>query len=802
MAAPLKSSIISAFKAWVEFKAVDYETGFETGDSAQLRKLKLEGLYEDLKNEVRAHEAIITNVKNVLLGWSDLLRKMGGEERIVGNDDYNEFNGVHHVENTLDQFERNARILREYTQKVGLQLRIIKHEAEKERQQEELRFATAMSASGSQPAPGGQGKSRSLHSLYQLPTLQIRRFGGNRREWLDFEESFKCAVDNSVASEIEKLTLLRSLLEGEARDLISGFRLETRSYVEAMKLLKEYYGDDQAHVRDLHIKLANLKTCQTLKDTKNFAFELERLARELCNAKENIEGPAIYLALEKKLNKNFLREILIKKNEEGSKWSTTKFREALHSALQRELAIQEVLVEHDQEKGPGPRLQRFPSRNFPGNRPGQQYTYAAINEPVIKLREPERVPQQNFKMPNKGPKCFFCAENHWSDQCLKYRNASARIQLVRSKNLCMGCLSNRHTRPQCQKPATCFYCRGRHPRALCLRKFGQNSSRNSSDFNIREPLNDVRGKMINFQNKIRDPGDRFDFGTNRPGLNNWKGTGANNVPLGVRKNFPPFGNGGFIAHKDNKFKEEVRFLPKREEAPQQVNCQMIEPLNNEGLGKALLMTIEVTIFNPYKEEQNLKVLAFLDPGSQRSFITREAAEKLKLGTIGKEEYYLTSFGNNMPKKYNCELVKVGLRGEGQKLTMVLNKLDFLVNPLPYYDIKELYKNYGKIYAEKLSATEWRQPDVLLGMDIWHELHVQRMQILPSGFTICQSRLGPIMSGWGQIEDEPQQLITGIYKTQTAQIYSVIQFAENKRKKLKKLIKRTKKIWLTFLDLME
>ena len=60
------------------------------GDSAQLRKLKLDGLYEDLKNEVRVHEAIITDVKNALLGWSDLLRKMGGEERRVGNDDYNE----------------------------------------------------------------------------------------------------------------------------------------------------------------------------------------------------------------------------------------------------------------------------------------------------------------------------------------------------------------------------------------------------------------------------------------------------------------------------------------------------------------------------------------------------------------------------------------------------------------------------------------------------------------------------------------------------------------------------------------
>nr|CAD2188323.1 unnamed protein product [Meloidogyne enterolobii] len=285
MSAPLKTAIVSAFKAWMEFKEVDFEVGIEAGDSAQLRKIKYEGMYEDLRNEVQAQEAIITDVKNVLTAWGDLLRKMNGEERRAGNEDYIEFNEVHHVENTLQKFEENARSLREYAQKILTQLKIAKLDAEKERQQEELRFHTAAVAAGNrletQAAPAGAGSSRSLHSLYQLPTLQIRMICGNRQKWLNFYESFKCAVDNSVASEIEKLTLLRSLLEGEARDLISGFRLETRSFEEAIKLLKDYYGNTEAHVRDLHIKLANLKPCQNLKETKNFCVRARTLVSRI-----------------------------------------------------------------------------------------------------------------------------------------------------------------------------------------------------------------------------------------------------------------------------------------------------------------------------------------------------------------------------------------------------------------------------------------------------------------------------------------------------------------------------------------
>jgi len=188
--------------------------------------------------------------------------------------------------------------------------------------------------------------------------------------------------------------------------------------------------------------------------------------------------------------------------------------------------------------------------------------------------------------------------------------------------------------------------------------------------------------------------------------------------------------------------------------PSATNCQIVQTNAIENKeARALLMTIEAPIYNPQRPHIKQKALIFIDPGSQRSFISAKMADSLDLPVIvANETCRLTSFGERRAKEYKSDLVRANLQTKGGgKLSIVLNKLKFLVNPLPLYDLKELTGE--ELNQVRLTTNvEHRQPDLLIGMDLFHELKVEKKTTLPSGFTISESRLGKLLSGAGQIEN--------------------------------------------------
>ncbi|XP_071176199.1 uncharacterized protein [Mytilus edulis] len=78
---------------------------------------------------------------------------------------------------------------------------------------------------------------------HQLPKLTLPTFTGETLMWQTFWDSFESSVQyNPTLTDIQKFTYLKSQLSNEAVRCIDGLPLTSNNYTEAIKLLKERFG--------------------------------------------------------------------------------------------------------------------------------------------------------------------------------------------------------------------------------------------------------------------------------------------------------------------------------------------------------------------------------------------------------------------------------------------------------------------------------------------------------------------------------------------------------------------------------
>ena len=113
----------------------------------------------------------------------------------------------------------------------------------------------------------------------KLPKLSLNKFSGNPVDWQAWWDSFDSAVGSHVSlSAVDKFNYLKSLLHGSAAETINGFSLTSENYHEAVKLLKERYGNKQVVISsqmDSLLKLPEATSMGEVKKLRNIYDKLE-----------------------------------------------------------------------------------------------------------------------------------------------------------------------------------------------------------------------------------------------------------------------------------------------------------------------------------------------------------------------------------------------------------------------------------------------------------------------------------------------------------------------------------------------
>ncbi|XP_069107368.1 uncharacterized protein [Argopecten irradians] len=164
--------------------------------------------------------------------------------------------------------------------------------------------------------PDNRSFSTISSHYHKLPKLDLPKFSGNILEWHSFWDSFESSVHcNPSLSDVQKFNYLKSLLQNEALQTVTGFALTNTNYNKAICLLQERFGQEYK-IRSAHMQaLLEVPTPRNTPESMRMFYDrTEILIRGLESLGQDQDNygclliPVILNKLPGEIRKNLTRE--------------------------------------------------------------------------------------------------------------------------------------------------------------------------------------------------------------------------------------------------------------------------------------------------------------------------------------------------------------------------------------------------------------------------------------------------------------------------------------------------------------
>ncbi|KAL3993731.1 hypothetical protein ACH3XW_18775 [Acanthocheilonema viteae] len=176
-------------------------------------------------------------------------------------------------------------------------------------------------------------------------------------------------------------------------------------------------------------------------------------------------------------------------------------------------------------------------------------------------------------------------------------------------------------------------------------------------------------------------------------------------------------------------------------------CQSTGTAHTETTNDTLLLCKRIKVINPDNPQKRKEALALFDIGSQMSFISKKLSNQLKLRELNPRTMLVASFSTKVPLQCPTTTAQLSVQTANNE-TMTIN------GQVVEYLTKELQVvNVSNEEQFETLTNSWEKPDILIGADNFFKfISLQNLKKLQSGYTIAQSKLGPMIVGSGNIEN--------------------------------------------------
>ena len=303
----------------------------------------------------------------------------------------------------------------------------------------------------SPPTPSENSVS-SVRPAIKLPKLDLPKFRGNIVDFNAFWEQFSCSIDDSELSDVTKFSYLASLLEGDAKRVISGLSITGANYSIACDLLKNRFGDEE-RIISAHIQaLVLIQSPQSSKGPK-YVSQLWCMRDELNKHIKSLEA----LKISGKQYDRILTPIILSRLPDDLRLEWARRSEGHVSDLEFLMNFMESEIKCLE------RSETYKDLSLSKEKSEDKKSHSKV--------ESDRSSAAALYSASSGesPICSFCDKNHRSEKChtvTKLKGKERGIK-IRDSGVCFYCLSKDHRSKGCKEYVRCTLCGKKHNTLMC-----------------------------------------------------------------------------------------------------------------------------------------------------------------------------------------------------------------------------------------------------------------------------------------------------------------------------------------------